>query len=150
MADQFHIGIEADGTCADPLELCPQDQAPDVRFGGQSEALLRLLGGYDPQVPGIFQNIAGLTDDQVTAAVAQIATTLGRPVVAAPMPIQDAVQLTSFLVDVSIRFSHFTPGASTVGGPIELAAITKHEGFKWIQRKYYYDRRLNPEEEHDA
>lgn len=25
-------------------------------------------------------------------------------------------------------------GAPTVGGPIEVAAITKHEGFKWVQR----------------
>ena len=28
--------------------------------------------------------------------------------------------------------------------PIEIAAITKHEGFKWIMRKHYFDVRLNP------
>tara|TARA_Y100000296_G_C4993570_1_gene166619 strand:- start:257 stop:400 length:144 start_codon:yes stop_codon:yes gene_type:complete len=26
---------------------------------------------------------------------------------------------------------------------IKEAAITKHEGFKWIQRKHYYDTNLN-------
>lgn len=35
------------------------------------------------------------------------------------------------------------PGANTVGGPIELAAITKHEGFKWVTRKHYFDEQLN-------
>jgi hypothetical protein len=30
-----------------------------------------------------------------------------------------------------------------VGGPIEIAAITKHEGFRWIQRKHFYPAGLN-------
>jgi hypothetical protein len=61
------------------------------------------------------------------------------------MPIQDVIDLAEFLVHSTIMFSRFAPGAPTVGGPIEIAAITKHEGFKWVQRKYYYDLRLNPE-----
>jgi hypothetical protein len=34
--------------------------------------------------------------------------------------------------------------AKTVGGPIEIAAITKHEGFKWIERRHFYPPELNP------
>jgi len=30
----------------------------------------------------------------------------------------------------AITYFRFTPGAPSVGGPIEIAAITKHEGFK--------------------
>ena len=26
----------------------------------------------------------------------------------------------------------------TVGGPVEVAVITKHEGFKWVQRKHFF------------
>jgi hypothetical protein len=48
-------------------------------------------------------------------------------------------------VDTAIQFSRFMPGPQTVGGPIEIAAISKHEGFKWVQRKHYYTRDLNPE-----
>jgi hypothetical protein len=29
-------------------------------------------------------------------------------------------------------------------GPIEIAAITKHEGFKWIERRHFYPPELNP------
>jgi hypothetical protein len=33
----------------------------------------------------------------------------------------------------------------SVGGPIEIAAVTKHEGFRWVKRKYNFSRDLNPE-----
>jgi hypothetical protein len=62
------------------------------------------------------------------------------------MPIQDAIDVAEFLVDSTIKFSRFTPGAATVGGPIEIAALTKHEGYRGIKRKYYFARELNPEE----
>jgi hypothetical protein len=34
-------------------------------------------------------------------------------------------------------------GFDTVGGPVEVAALTKYEGFKWVKRKHYYDKGLN-------
>ena len=60
------------------------------------------------------------------------------------MPIQDTIDLAIFLAETAKRYSKFKMGAPTVGGPIEVAAITKHEGFKWIQRNYYYSADLNP------
>ena len=44
----------------------------------------------------------------------------------------------------SIGFARFRPGANTIGGPIEIAAVSKHEGFKWVKRKHYFDSILNP------
>lgn len=72
---------------------------------------------------------------------------LQAPLIAPPMPIQDAIDLAEFLVDLTIKFSRFMPGASTVGGPIDIAAITKHEGFRWIKRKHYYSVAVNPRRE---
>ena len=69
---------------------------------------------------------------------------LTMPLVIAPMPIQDAIDLARFLVDLTREFSRFIPGAPTVGGPTDIAAITKHEGFKWVQRKHYFPAELNP------
>lgn len=62
------------------------------------------------------------------------------------MPIQDAIDLAEYLVNLTVMWSRFTPGAAVVGGPIEIAAITKHEGFKWIRRKFYFDKALNPDD----
>jgi len=52
------------------------------------------------------------------------------------MPIQDAVDLARYLVETTIgfvRFAVFVP--KTVGGAVDIAAITKHEGFRWVQCK---------------
>jgi hypothetical protein len=65
------------------------------------------------------------------------------PFVVEAMPIQDAIDLARFLVDTTINFVKFSPGAPTVGGPIDIATITKHEDFKWISRKLYYNINLN-------
>jgi len=32
----------------------------------------------------------------------------------------------------------------TVGGPVDVALISKGEGFIWIKRKHYFDTELNP------
>lgn len=60
------------------------------------------------------------------------------------MPIQDAIDLAEFLARLTIEFVRFCPGDATVGGPIEIAAVTKHEGFKWVRRKHYFNAALNP------
>ena len=60
------------------------------------------------------------------------------------MPIQDAIDLAHFLVETTIgfvRLAVFLP--KSVGGAVEIAAITKHEGFRWVQRKSFYPAGLN-------
>ncbi len=150
MSDMFEISIRADGTCPMPTAACDKNHSPYVVMGGQSEGILRLLNGFDPMLPALLHGQLGTDPAQFNGAMQAVAISLVRPVIEAPMPIQDAIELAEFLVDLSIKYTHFIPGASTVGGPIEVAAITKHEGFKWIRRKHYYDRSLNPEEVHDA
>jgi hypothetical protein len=66
---------------------------------------------------------------------------MGTPMV----PIQDAIDLAEYLVNATSAFAKFRRGAATVGGPVESAAITKHEGFKWVKRKHYFNSDLNPE-----
>ncbi len=51
---------------------------------------------------------------------------------------ESLVNLTSFKRQVSIdKFS------STVGGPIDVAVISKGDGFIWIRRKHYFSPELN-------
>ena len=33
----------------------------------------------------------------------------------------------------------------TVGGPVDLAIISKGEGFIWLKRKHYFKSELNPQ-----
>jgi hypothetical protein len=129
------------GVAGKPTKLREND-LPGASWGGQGEALQRLVLGYSY---GIFEVLSRVS--QPTRPPQQIMQELGpllsaslqAPLVFAPMPIQDAIDLGRFLVHAAIMFSRFLPGPQVVGGPIEIAAITKHEGFKWISRKHYYD-----------
>jgi len=38
---------------------------------------------------------------------------------------------------------YFSKDAETVGGPTDVAVITKGDGFVWIKRKHYFDIKLN-------
>lgn len=61
------------------------------------------------------------------------------------MPIQDAIELVKYLADVTVGYVRFKQGAPTVAPPIDIAAITRHQGFKWVERKHYYRQALNPD-----
>ena len=111
---------------------------------GEPEAITRLVLGFGMQLQAVFQTRLGVSGDDLAKAMEIIRRELAIPLVIPAMPIQDAIDLAEFLVDSTIQFSRFTPGPATVGGPIEIAAITKHEGFKWIKRKHYFSCELNP------
>ena len=57
------------------------------------------------------------------------------PLVNTSMPVQDAIDLAEFLVDMTKRYVAFLPGADTVGGETDIATVTKYEGFRWIRRQ---------------
>ncbi len=134
-----------------PPKKLRADHEVGLSWGGVAEVLQRIVVGFSPQ---LFQVLAAVTQPPQNPEVMasqlgpMLAAKLQAPLVFAPMPIQDAIDLARFLVHSAIIFSRFSPGANIVGGPIEIAAITKHENFKWISRKHYYDESLNKEPIH--
>ena len=103
--------------------------------------------GFSSRLPQLLKVITKPTPSpqDLTKLVEFLGSNLRAPVVFAPMPIQDTIDLAEWLVQTAIMYSRFSPGAPVVGGPIESAAITKHEGFKWIRRKHYFHREFNQE-----
>lgn len=145
IADEFEIHMDTGGSAA-PVRVRAQTDV-GIAWHGQPEAVSRVVLGFGTALPSVLVDRLGVPEEQTAAVIDVLRESLGANLVVPAMPIQDAIDLAEFLVGLSISYSRFMPGASTVGGPIEVAAITKHEGFKWIRRKYYYDRRLNPGEE---
>lgn len=144
MADEFQIDIKG-GACSGPRRLRLREQI-GMTWGGNAEPLNRLLIGVGGALPQVLQNLFKVGPQQLPSVIQAVQQSLMAPVVVPAMPLQDAIELAEFLVDMTIKFWRFMPGAPTVGGPIDIAAISKHEGFRWIRRKYYFDRALNPEE----
>lgn len=142
MAEEYQIDLGPDG-CEGPRRLRELDES-GVSWSGQPEAIARLLQGYGTGLPGLLKSSLGLDDDETKRVMEELAPRLGAPLIHPAMPMQDAIDLAEFLVYVSEMFARFMPSPPTVGGPIEVAAITKHEGFKWIARKHYFSTELNP------
>lgn len=144
LAEEYRIDINAQGDCPPPTLLRPRNEC-GATWAGEPEAIARVFLGRSNQLAEVLRDRLGVPPDQIQAAMSIITQALTVPLVHDAMPIQDAIDLAEFLVDLTERFSRFKPGAPTVGGPIEIAAVTKHEGFKWVKRKYYFSRDLNPE-----
>lgn len=141
-AAEYQIDIGSHG-CTDPRPLRPAGAA-GASWSGQPEALNRLLRGYATVLPTILKNELKLEDNDVRQLMQAVDANVAAPLIHPAMPMQDAIDLAEFLVYVAEMFARFMPSPPTVGGPIEVAAITKHEGFKWIARKHYFSSELNP------
>ncbi|TFV92602.1 hypothetical protein E4P40_02400 [Blastococcus sp. CT_GayMR20] len=134
------LNIDA-GTCSTGAELSAGEIG--IFQWGQPEAIARLLDGVSQDLPQALSNLgvpANLVDPYTQAIKAQVA----RPFIYDSMPPVEAIQLAEWLVETTIKFVRFEPGHPTVGGPVEVAAVTRHEGFKWVKRKHYYTSTLNP------
>ena len=147
MAEEFQIDIQ-NGACTGPRRLRQYDEV-GMAWSGEPEALNRLILGYSLAIPDLLRAQLGINPAQMNQAMGNVLPQIQQPFIVPAMPLKDAIDLGEFMVDVAKQFSRFKPGATTVGGPIEIAAISKHEGFRWIRRKHYFDRELNPEIEKD-
>ncbi len=109
-----------------------------VMWDGQYEALNRLILGLGFDINSALLK-HGMAPDAAARLQEELVRDLYATLFAPAMPIQDAIDLARFLVETTIgfvRFAVFMP--KSVGGGVDIAAITKHEGFRWVQRKNFY------------
>jgi hypothetical protein len=62
----------------------------------------------------------------------------------ANMPKAELAQMAESLISVTSMKRKMSLESETVGGPIDVALLTKGEGFIWIKRKHYFDPAQNP------
>lgn len=132
------------GECRDPVHLC-KDTDTGIYPIGMPEPIWRLFFGFSLSLKEQVLEKSELDENKIKKILELCYKNLMVPFVYPAMPIQDAIDLAKFLVDMTEKFYRFTPYQSSyVSGPIEIAAITKHEGFNWVQRKLYFAQDLNP------
>ncbi|TNE55383.1 MAG: hypothetical protein EP338_03715 [Bacteroidetes bacterium] len=56
---------------------------------------------------------------------------------------EDLAEMAESLVYLTYLKRRFTMAEESVGGPVDIAVITKGDGFIWIKRKHYFDPKLN-------
>ena len=136
---------------ADPNQRPVAKQVWDLsasgwRAYGQPEAIGRLFNGF---APSLQVAVSALVPPTASAALDAAFLAEGRPAVIPSMPFGDAIQFAKFCADTTIGYTRFLPGPDLVGGPVDVAGISRHEGFKWVHRKHYYNPELNPRRPHE-
>lgn len=63
--------------------------------------------------------------------------------VVASLSVSELAELAETLVQLESLKEKVTQRTQSVGGPIDVAVITKAEGLVWIKRKLYFDSKLN-------
>jgi hypothetical protein len=123
--------------CPPPRQIMDETSF-GVMWDGQYEALNRLVLGLGFDIGGALVK-HGVPAQEVGKLQEELVRDLYATLSVPAMPIQDAIDLARFLIETTIgfvRFAVFLP--KSVGGAVEIAAITKHEGFRWVQRKSFY------------
>lgn len=64
--------------------------------------------------------------------------------IVAMLPKVELAEMAESLVNLTSFERRVTPEAETVGGPIDVAVISRGDGFIWIKRKHYFTTDLNP------
>jgi hypothetical protein len=59
------------------------------------------------------------------------------------LPKEELAAMAEALVNLTSFKRHVTKQAETVGGPIDVAVISRGDGLIWIKRKHYFDKALN-------
>lgn len=133
----------------------------DPEFRGQiQQALARFVDG----LPDILVNGLGFSGSaerllrkQIDQAAKGLATDflhqLGthanerhiNPIIeaVANLPKEELAEMADSLVNLTSFKRRVTKAPETVGGPVDVAVISKGDGFIWIRRKHYFDPKLN-------
>ena len=59
------------------------------------------------------------------------------------MPFSELAEIAEVFIRLTQVRRRLSPDSETVGGPIDVAVISKADGFVWIKRKYYFNKELN-------
>ena len=65
----------------------------------------------------------------------------------ASLPIEELALLAESMINITSvrRKVALDDNIGTVGGPVDVAIISKGDGFIWLKRKHYFDRKYNPQ-----
>jgi hypothetical protein len=107
-----------------------------VRWGGESELANRLINGFDPRASTVAKDQLKLTNAQVQGLEKKWTQELELSFPYQFLPLQDCVDLATFLVTMTSAVQSWTlVGSRGVGGAVDVATITRSQGFQAVKQK---------------
>ena len=121
-------------TAPDPVEQ-HASQNFGATWGGQRTYADRIMQGFDDSGVSLLQQHLGLTDAQRNAASQHLKENNPLALPYQFLPLQDCVDLCILLIRTTINMQRFTLDLRGVGGPIDVATVTRIDGFQPVQQK---------------
>jgi hypothetical protein len=138
MSDTFSLGLSDDvyTSVMQALTVSLRTFAQQVATasGGQPNNIADL-----PSLIG--QATKSISDFILDKATQQHAFPLRR--VLGALPVDEMAELAETLINLQSLKEKVTKPSETVGGPVDVAVITRNEGLVWIKRKHFFDQSLN-------
>jgi len=106
-----------------------------IVWGGQRQFTDRIIQGFDDQLPSIVLNHLNLPTSQEQALRDHLKSQLTARIPFAFLPLQDCVDLSMALIQITIAIQSWLVDVRGVGGAIDIATITRTKGFQPIQLK---------------
>lgn len=106
-----------------------------LTWGGQLGYTSRLIKGMDPQLPALIQKHLNLTDEQKDGLATLLESNLSLRIPYQFLPLQDCVDLAIFLIRTTAEIQTWLVDIRGVGGAIDVATITRTDGFQPVQQK---------------
>lgn len=142
MVDRFISGVDHDFFLylEQYLEQLLYKSAQEVLEASTSTGQLT-----ESQVVGLQGIVSSNLDDFRDAAAGFCGERFVSPVVdnVKHLPKEELASMAEALVSLTSLKRRVSTEQETVGGPIDVAVISKGDGFIWIKRKHYFDSRLN-------
>ena len=134
-----------------PSDPQPQPRNPGetefgMTWGGQLNVASRLIHGFDPTLPANLSRRFNLNQQQASELNAELIKDLGFQIPYNVLPLQDCIDLAIFLVRTTIVAQGLAVAVRGVGGPIDVAVITRTKGLKFVQRKQTHGEDQNKKE----
>ena len=101
----------------------------------RNRALKQLQSIGEKLVSALGKGIEGYTREMHSHPIVEIV---------AHLPKEELAAMAEALVNLTSFKRHVTGQAETVGGPIDVAVISRGDGLIWIKRKHYFEPGLNP------
>lgn len=97
-------------------------------------------------IPNLNHHIGAQLKNYIASWTRQVADAHYHPLrdVVASLPVDEIAELAETLIMLESLKEKVTAPTQSVGGPIDVAVISRNEGFVWMKRKHYFDASKNP------
>jgi len=107
---------------------------PQIKNSKNSIKIAKLITKTSDELISQLENYQQLT---ITSPLLDTLVHMGK---------EDMAELAESLVNITSlkrKFSTADPSDESVGGPVDVAIVTKGDGFIWMKRKHYFDIEIN-------